>query len=103
VRELIYSHAAKEDLLAIMEYISNESGSVEVGLGFTKQLRQQCSKLANLPGILGRARPELRPDIRSFAFKGYVIFCRYLPDTFEVVNIIEGHRDVDRYFSDYRS
>jgi toxin ParE1/3/4 len=103
VRELVYTHAAKADLLAILEYIANESGDVAAGLHFTKQLRQQCSKLAHLPGTLGRARPELRPDIRSFAFKSYVIFFRYFPETFEVVNILESHRDIENYFADDKS
>ena len=62
------------------------------------RLRQQCAKLAALPGILGRPRPELRPDIRSFPFRGYVISFRYVGDAFEVVAILEGHRDVDMYF-----
>jgi len=54
--------------------------------------------LASLPGTLGQARPELRPDIRSTPFSGYVIFFRYEGDDFEVVNVLEGHRDVDAYF-----
>lgn len=33
-------------------------------------------KNAGLPGTLSYARPDLRPDIRSFAFKGYAIFFR---------------------------
>jgi toxin ParE1/3/4 len=100
VRELVYTQSAKEDLLAILDYIARESGNVAVGLQFTTQLRQQCSKLATLPGTLGRARPELRPDIRSHAFKGYVIFFRYFPDALEVVNILEGHRDIESHFAD---
>lgn len=48
---------------------------------------------------MGRARPELLPDVRSFAFRGYVIFFRYVDDVFEVVNIIEGHRDLESHFA----
>jgi hypothetical protein len=36
--------------------------------------------------------------IRSFSFKGYVIFFRYEGDTFRVVNVLEGHRDIIAYF-----
>lgn len=36
--------------------------------------------------------------MRSFAFRGYVIFFRYEADAVEVVNILEGHRDVDAHF-----
>jgi toxin ParE1/3/4 len=77
-----------------------ESRYVSVGLNFTKQLRQQGSKPADLPGALGRARPELRSDIRSFAFRGYVISFRYAPDVLEVVDIQEGHRDIEGHFAD---
>ncbi|TWB63837.1 plasmid stabilization system protein ParE [Nitrospirillum viridazoti] len=84
----------------ILEFITTESGSLSAGLGFVDMLRHQCRKLALLPGTLGRARPELRPDIRSFAFKGYVIFFRYGPDNVEIVNVFEGHRDVIAHFKD---
>ncbi|HYH19907.1 MAG TPA: hypothetical protein VD995_14945 [Azospirillum sp.] len=31
-------------------------------------------------------------------FKGYVIFFRYVGEAFEVVSILEGHRDIEAYF-----
>jgi toxin ParE1/3/4 len=74
---LVYLASARRDLASILDYITRESGSLAVGRRFVGRLRQQCLKLASLPGRLGRARPELRPDIRSFAFRGYVIFFRY--------------------------
>lgn len=46
------------------------------------------------------AAVELRPDLRSFPFKGYVIFFRYLDDEIlQVVHIIEGHPDVAVIFA----
>jgi toxin ParE1/3/4 len=93
--------SAKADLVNILEYITRESGHVTVGRQFVEVLRQHCRKLAALPGTLGRARPELRADIRSVAFKRYVIFFRYVDDTFEVVNIIEGHRDIEALYKDF--
>jgi hypothetical protein len=46
------------------------------------------------------AAAELRPDLRSFPFKGYVIFLRYLDDDIlQVVHTIEGHRDVAAIFA----
>jgi hypothetical protein len=56
------------------------------------------AKLASLPGTLGRARPELRPDLRSFPYRRYMIFFRYVGDVFEVVNILEAHRDMGAFF-----
>lgn len=99
MRRLVYLDAARRDLVNILRYVTRESGSVVVGRSFTERLRQQCAKLALLPGQIGTLRPELMPDIRSFAFKGYVIFFRYEGDRLLIVSIIEGHRDIDAYFS----
>jgi toxin ParE1/3/4 len=100
VRQLVYMASARRDLANILDYITRTSGSLAIGQQFVDRLRQQCRKLASLPGTLGRLRPELRPDIRSFAFGNYVIFFRYEGDTVEVVNVLEGHRDIDAYFRD---
>jgi plasmid stabilization system protein ParE len=67
VRHLVYLASARRDLASILVDITRESASLAVGRGFTVQLRGHCAKLARLPGTLGRARPELRPDIRSIA------------------------------------
>lgn len=95
-----YLDSAKSDLLSIFDYIAWESRDAVVARRFVDLLRARCRHLATLPGQMGRPRPELRADIRSFAFRGYVIFFRYIDDTFEVVNILEGHRDIGRYFVD---
>ena len=100
MRRLVYTSAAQDDLVAIFEYITRESASLAIGRSFVDQICAQCQKLANLLGTLGRERPELRPDIRSFAFKSYVIFFRYHPKVFEVVNVLNGHRDTIAYFAD---
>jgi len=94
MRRPSYGAAARRDLAAILDYVTRESGSLAAGRRFTDQLRQKCAHLASLPGTLGRPRPELHADLRSFAFKGYVIFFRYAGDAFEVVNVPEGHRDI---------
>jgi len=103
VRRLIYLAAAERDLVSILAYITRESGSLAIGRGFTDQVQAHCAKLASLPGTLGRARPELRPDIRSSIYKNYVVFFRYREDALEVVNILEGHRDIKTFFSEDHS
>jgi len=90
--------SAQADLVSILEYVTRQSGSLVIGRRFVGELRRQCRDLATVAGTLGRARPELRPDIRSFPFKSYVIFFRYIDETFEVVNIIERHRDIEALF-----
>jgi toxin ParE1/3/4 len=90
--------SAIADLVNVLESITRVSGSIDIGLQFVGALRRPCRRLAALPGFHGRARRELRPDIRSIACDvvafSYVIFFRYAEDAFEVVNIIEHDRDI---------
>ena len=98
MRRAIFLTSVRADLIAIQTYIARESGSRFVARTFVARLRDRCHELAALPGLIGRARPELGPDIRSSAFKGHVVFFRYRDGLLEVVNILEGHRDIDGHF-----
>jgi len=97
---LRYTTEALDNLADIAAYIAEASGSREIAERFTSEIRQKCLKLASLPGTLGRARPELRPNYRSFVFKGYVVFFRYVDNVLEVISVLEGHRDIVAYFKD---
>lgn len=99
MRRLVYLTAARCDLVDILRYIAVESGSAEVARRFTTSIREQCARLASLPGEIGTPRPELRPDIRSFPHCGYVIFFRYAADRLEVVTVMESHRDIESWFA----
>ena len=66
-----------DDLDSIAEYIARESGSRVAAERFTRELRAKCRDLASAPIVMGRSRPELRPDLRSYPHKRYVIFFRY--------------------------
>lgn len=91
---------ARADIAAIYAYIEETSGSSATAERFARQLNQQCRRLADLPGTLGRPRPELRGDLRSLPYGNYVIFFRYVGDVLEIVNILEGHRDIEAFFGD---
>jgi toxin ParE1/3/4 len=97
---LRFTSDALDNIADIAHYIAQESGSRALAATFTDRLVKKCENLASLPGTLGRARPELRPQIRSFAFKSYVVFFRYEGDVFEVVNVLEGHRDIEAFFGE---
>ena len=49
--------------------------------------------------MLGQARPDLLPGVRSFSQGNYLIFFRYEENRLEVVNVIEGHRDIAAHFA----
>jgi len=100
MRLLRYTEAALDNLSAIADHIAHSGGSAAIARDFTLRIRRRCLDLASLPGTLGRDRSELRPSIRSLAFKGYVIFFRYTGEDLEIVAILEGHRDIVAYFQD---
>ncbi len=101
MRRLRILDSARRDLAQIYTYIEQRSANTAVAERFVRQLNEQCRRLARLPGTLGRARPELRPDLRSAPFKGYVVFFRYIDDDIlEVVHIVEGHRDIGSVFAE---
>ena len=51
---------------------------------------------------MGRPRPELRSDLRSFPFRDYMIFFYYTDDALEVVNVLSARRDIDAHFDQGR-
>jgi toxin ParE1/3/4 len=99
MRRLRLLPSARDDLSSIFWYLVEASGSRLIADRFVRSLRAQCVKLASLPVTLGRSRPELRAGLRSFPFRGYIIFFRYVDNVLEVVNIVEGHRDIDTLFA----
>jgi plasmid stabilization system protein ParE len=100
---LVYRTGALDDLMQIAAHIRRESGSSTTADDFIARLTTYCEHLATLPGLMGRSRPELRPNIRSTTFGNYVIFLRYADEDgprshLYVVNVIHGARDIDAYF-----
>ena len=95
---LVFSTAAREGLAEIEAYIEEASGSGEAAQDFVEEIICKCSRLAEFETKVGRSRPELLPDLRSSPFRNYVIFFRYISDTFYVVNILHGARDIDAFF-----
>ena len=97
MRKLVIGRAARSDISEIAHYIAQESGEPAIAQAFVATLRQKCAHMATLPGMLGRARPELAEGLRSSAVGNYIVFFHYLPGTLRVARIIEGHRDMPRH------
>ena len=98
MRKVVFLPTARADLEVIRRYIARRSGYINIAKKFVAKFRDACRKYAAIPGTIGRARPNLRPDIRSIPYENYVIFFRYIDDKFQVINILEGHRDMDGFF-----
>ena len=95
---LLLTAPALTDLSGIARRLAQASGSKAVGMSFSRDLREQCQKLASLPGTLGRERPDLGPRVRSFPFKGYLIIFHYGDDAFEVARILSGRMNIADLF-----
>lgn len=86
-----FRRVALRDLLEIRDYIAEDNR--EAASRLIQHLREYCEKLAKAP-LMGRARPELRSDLRSAPFGNYIIFYRVNKDCQpEIMRVLHGARD----------
>jgi len=86
---------AQSDLDAIYGYVARESPQAADGVLDTIEARLRM--LAENP-LMGEARPELAPRLRSFHVGNYVIFFRPAQNGIEVARVLHGARDAVRIF-----
>jgi len=96
VSRCTFTARAEGDLEDIADYIAQDSPTR--ALAFVRRLRDRCHALTLHP-YSGRARPELRPELRSVPTGSYVIFYRPLADGIEVVRVLHGRQDVEGQFA----
>ena len=80
----IYEYIAADDLVIVGRLLNR----------FTELFR----KLAAMLGI-GRNRPELGEDIRSFPSVNCVIFYRTVEGGIEIMRVLHGARDIEKIFA----
>jgi toxin ParE1/3/4 len=95
LRRLVYSSAARRSLGELLEYLTIEMGAEALASPIVDRIRTKCVALVSLPTVLGRPRDDLSPGLRSFPFRGFVIFIRYSDETLEIVDILHSRRDPD--------
>ena len=88
---------AVADLAEIWAYIADDSP--RQADAFAARINREFRMLARQPRI-GRERPELLANLRSFPVGRYVIF--YLPRSrgIEVVRVLHGARDLQAFFAE---
>lgn len=91
------ANAAKADLAEIWVFIAKDS--VRAADRIQKRILSRFPLLAARPSM-GRIRPELLPDLRSFAVGKYLIFFRLTDDGIEVYRILHGARDLPSILAD---
>jgi toxin ParE1/3/4 len=87
------------DLTEIWSYVAEDS--VANADRLAARIDKAFTLLARRPG-LGRARPELYPNLRSFVVRKYVVFYLPLTNGIEVIRILHGARDIETVLDEER-
>jgi len=83
---------AEQDLIEIYAHISGDNPTAAEKL--VRSINGKCESLARNP-MIGRARPELREDLRSFPYGAYLILYRPIDDGVEIVRVVHAARNLD--------
>lgn len=95
--DLIFSPPSREDLRAILEYISRDNPTAATA--FVERLKAKCKLLVEFPGM-GSQRDQLSPGLRGFAVGNYIIFYRPIPEGVRVERVLHGAQDIDSIFAE---
>jgi toxin ParE1/3/4 len=95
--EVTLSNQARQDLLAIWEYIAEDNFAAADRVLDTLDERMQL--LADQP-FLGPARPDIARDLRYLVSENYLILYRVTGDVAEIVRVLHGARNLRALFKD---
>jgi toxin ParE1/3/4 len=96
-KRIAWAPAAKQDLLKLWRYYSNVASS-EIADKLAGEIEVASNRLRRQP-LLGRARDEVAPGLRSLLVHPYAIFYRTKDDFVEIVRVLHEHRDFAVVFS----
>ena len=96
--KLLISPEAKQDLLEIKEYISNELDSPIAAKNVTDKIIKQISTLSDFPkiGTMLSSIINMETGYRFLVCGSYTAFYRYIDNTVFVDRILYGKRDFMR-------
>jgi toxin ParE1/3/4 len=95
---IVWSSDAQGDLSDIWDYYLRVAGP-RTAEKIVREIATAADLIQRHP-FSGRARDEIRPDLRSLAIRPNVIFYRVRNDTAEIVRILDGRRDIERIFTE---
>lgn len=87
---------ANDDLVEIALRIAKDNP--DAANAWLDSVDQKCRLLATMPEM-GRLRPELIPEIRSWAVGDYVLFYQAVHEGIVVVRVLHGSRDLPSLFA----
>jgi toxin ParE1/3/4 len=95
VSKVLRKPQAEADLIEIWTYIAQDSLTRADKL--LDEIDEKSQILAHSP-LIGKARDELGPKIRSFPIGNYVLFYQPIEDGIEIIRVLHGARDIAALF-----
>jgi toxin ParE1/3/4 len=96
-KKILWSQDATDDLLEILDYIKEKSGTVRAYEIYTKII-DHVERIDSFPER-GRIIPELMTlgirDIRELIENPWRIFYRVMPHEIQIISVIDGRRNVE--------
>jgi toxin ParE1/3/4 len=80
---------AETDIEEIALHIAIDSPSA--ALRWWEDMLEKCRRVGEMPQM-GIARPDVRPDLRTFVFSNYLIVYRKIEGGAEIIRVIHGAR-----------
>ncbi len=87
---------ARTDLREGLRYVA-ENSSIQNARRLRQRFQRRFPLLAAQP-FVGRERPELGSDLRSFPVSSFVIIYRPTDDGVEIVRVVHARRDIQALF-----
>ena len=98
-RPVIWSPEAESDLADIWSYYRDVAGAQAAEGKSLRAISKACLLLEE-HALVGRARDEIRPGLRSVLVSPHVVFYRVSGETAQIVRILDGRRDIEDIFAD---
>lgn len=89
---------AEADLDDIWYYIATRSSSIEIADRLIDSITETCVLLGKHPHLGRRRDEDLRPGLRSFPVRKYVIIYQVQDSDVLILRVIHGNRDIEALF-----
>jgi toxin ParE1/3/4 len=90
---LRFTRRAELDLIEIWKYIARDRPLTADEV--LRRIDRQCRSFTSFPEM-GRRRPDLAPEVRSFPIGRWLILYRLADDEIVISRIVDGARDLRR-------
>jgi toxin ParE1/3/4 len=93
--QLVIAPDAKSDLKGIYQYGLRQWGQAQ-SENYLAAIKNHFWLLTQQP-LIGSARPELLPDVRSLPTESHTLFYRVTANRVEIIRVLHHHQDPQRH------